>query len=236
MGATDATSPHLVQPPAWRAFVHLYAPFLTSALLVLFVPNPLQSVLFIAICAIPTYLIGSFVYPTNRPAPPPDQLIRFTRRSALYRICVLFTYGRLYGTPFKLGFFIADVLLNYAAGAVIGERTAGAPQRTSEFLVHALWTVMSGLLLAFVIPSSGMLFTLAVTVDRTLWRAMYLALVDDLVGILMYPNLQTKKGKAMVMLVQAVLITAVVLLVRIRMHTNIPKQGEGAEQGVESTG
>ncbi|CAJ2509513.1 Uu.00g145390.m01.CDS01 [Anthostomella pinea] len=206
-----------VHPPAWRAYVHLYLPLLTTILIFLTVPDPFGHRLPILLAGIPTYFLGSFVYPSNRPAPSPAQLVRFTRKGHLYRAGVLFTYGRILGSPFNPLFFVGDLALNYGAGYVIGERGVGEPQRRSEFAVHALWALGSGIAMNSVPPRWGMLRNLVGTVDRTLWRAAWLALFDDIVGILAYPDLETRKGKAVVVCVQGAVILVVVCFTRYRL-------------------
>ncbi|KAF1948449.1 hypothetical protein CC80DRAFT_498219 [Byssothecium circinans] len=204
------------QPPAWRAYIHLYLPLLTSILLILFVANPFAHRLPIAASAIPTYLIGSLVYPANRP-PTSEQSIRFTRKHDLYRAAVLFTYGRILGTPFNLGFYLMDFVMSYMTGAVIGERDVGQPQRRSEFFVHVLWTIGSGMLFMIIPPTTGILWSMAGAADRAIWRAAYLALVDDVVRVLAYPDVRNRKAKGIVVLVQAAMIALLVFWVRFRI-------------------
>jgi predicted small integral membrane protein len=123
---------------------------------------------------------------------------------------VLATYGRLFGTPFNLQFLIADFMFSYIMGMAIGERPAGTRQRRSEFLVALLWVAGSGLLMSLAPPSMPTLSFWVGLVDRTVWRAAYLALVDDIIGVLARPNVRTLKGKVTLILVQSFTITSLV--------------------------
>jgi hypothetical protein len=99
---------------------------------------------------------------------------------------------------------------SYAMEAVISERPAGARQRRSEFFVALLWLAGSGIL-CWVIPSSmGILLSLAGAFDRTVWRAAYVALVDDIVGVLSRPNVRTFSGRITLVLLQSFTITSLV--------------------------
>ena len=208
-------------PPRTREkYVHLYMPFITAALILsnrqimsqLTHPNtrPQDAMLFVAFSALPTYVVGSYMYPPNLPEPTPDDSARFTRKHDAYRALVLFTYGRLFGTPFNLQFLIADFVLSYVAGYAMGERTR---QRRSEFLVALLWVAGSWVTMAAVPPSMSTLSFLLVAIDRTLWRAAWLALVDDVVAVLSRPNVRTLRGKVTLVLVQAFTITGIVWFV-----------------------
>lgn len=158
--------------------------------------------------AIPTYLLGSIVYPPNRPNATPEQSIRFTRKNAMNRALVLLTYGRLFGTSFDPIFYGVDVLCSFAVDSIIGERPAGAPQRRSEFFVALLWVTGSWIfhqIIPFSTPVIGLFIGAA---DRTLWRTGYIALVDDVVGVLARPNIRSLRGKVTLVLIQAFTITS----------------------------
>jgi hypothetical protein len=174
--------------------------------------RPQNTILFVCASAIPTYLVASFLYPTNCPEPSHEEAIRFTRKHEAYRAIVLATYGRLHGTPFNLQFLIADFMLSYTVEYVISERPAGARQRRSEFLVVLLWLVGNGILWKLVPPSMWTLSFVVGAIDRTIWRAAYLALVDDIIGTLSRPNVRTFAGKVTLVLVQSFTITSLVSL------------------------
>ncbi|KAF2708602.1 hypothetical protein K504DRAFT_467852 [Pleomassaria siparia CBS 279.74] len=224
-------------PSAWRAYVHLYLPMLTSLLLILTPIDPFANQFLVAACAIPTYVLGSVVYSTNGADPSPAQVIRFTRKKDLYRVALLFTYGRIHGTPFNARYFLSDLFLNYMLGWwIIGEREVGEPQRRSEFAVHVLWVLASGVVFHYIIPRSWTtLWVLTGSVDRAMWRAAYLALVDDVIGMLAYPNLETKKRRACVILVQAVMIFLTVGWVKLRIAMVKMRNEEDFVEGGEAT-
>jgi hypothetical protein len=190
-------------------------PLISSVVLLVYVPTIIQTlglkdggsvVAVVLSSAIPTYLIGSLFYPTNLPDPSPIESIRFTRKNDLYRAGVIATYGRLYGTPFNVMFYIRDVVCSFVADNVIGERPVGTKQRRSEFLVALLWVIGSQVVQVFVpIGTSGVGLFLGM-MDRTLWRTTYIALVDDVIGVLTRPNLRRLRGKATLVLVQAFVI------------------------------
>jgi hypothetical protein len=138
--------------PAWRRHVHLYAPIIGSIFAIMFsptisqilrLPNGLDRFAVVASFAIPTYLAASTFYPSNRPEPTPKQSIRFTRKNDLYRAAVLATYGRIFDEPSDVIPYLMDVLLNYGADQLVGERPTGTKQRRSEFLVALLWIIGS---------------------------------------------------------------------------------------------
>jgi hypothetical protein len=156
--------------------------------------------------ALPTYWFASLVYPANRPEPTPEQSMRFTRKKDVYRAGVLFTYRWLFGTPFTLSFFIVDFLMTYGLGALMGERPVGARQRRSEFGVALPWVAGSALLMQYAPSALSYWVTVA---DRGLWRVAYIALVDDVVGVLAWPNVKTWKGWMKLVLTQAFTITCV---------------------------
>lgn len=198
----------------WRTAAHLYFPFVTVALFMAFgspvdgIPN---AILCIILSAIPTNWLASFFYPPDRPEPTPQQAIRFSRKSDIYRAAILFTYRWLFGTPFNLQFFIADFLTGYLISVAIAERPAGTKQRRSEFLVHATLVAINAALM-YIVPS-GLGFVL-MFLDRMIWRAAYIALVDDVIGVLSRPNLKTWQGKVVLVLTQAftILFTCWMLL------------------------
>lgn len=207
--------------PARKRYVHLYMPLITTALIFtnghivaqLVNPEsdrPLNALLFTSLSAIPTYLVASYIYPANRPDPTLEEAVRFTRKHDAYRALVLATYGRLYGTPFNLQFLIADFMLSYVMGAAIGERPAGTQQRRSEFFVASLWVAGSWVVTTLVPPSMPTLYFWLLAVDRTVWRTAYLALVDDIIKVLVRPNVRTLKGKLTLVLVQSFTITSLV--------------------------
>ncbi|KAI8943109.1 hypothetical protein NX059_001139 [Plenodomus lindquistii] len=75
--------------------------------------------------AIPTSLIGSTVYPSNRPEPAPKQSIpspNARRTDAACRVIVLFKHGLLLGTPLNLVFFVVDAWCDFAGNTSIGKR------------------------------------------------------------------------------------------------------------------
>lgn len=150
--------------------------------------------------AILTNWVATFFYPTDRAEPTSEQTIRFSRKKDVYRAAILFTYRWIFGTPFDLQFFIADLTMSYGLGSVIGERPAGTKQRRSEFGVHLLWVAGNAVLVHF---APSMLTYWVNVVDRVLWRAAYIALVDDVIGVLARPNVKTWKGKLVLVLTQA---------------------------------
>jgi hypothetical protein len=173
--------------------------------------------------------------PRTHPDPTPEQAIRFTRKNHLYRAGVLATYGRIYGTPFNVIFYISDVLLSLAADSIIGERPVGTKQRRSEFLTVLLWVFGSNIVQMLVIPidTSGLGLVVGM-VDRTLWRAVYVVLVDDVVGVLTRPHIRTLTGKATLVLVQTIMILWMVYVVSagLKKHYENGVQEEMMELGV----
>lgn len=153
--------------------------------------------------AIPTNWFAALFYPADRPEPTPQEAIRFSRKSDIYRAAILFTYRWLYGTPFNLQFFVADLAFSYGLGATIGERAVGTKPRRSEFAAHLLWVAGSSVLMMYAPAFLSFWVTL---VDRAIWRAAYIALVDDVVGILTRPNVKSWQGKVRLVLVQALVI------------------------------
>ncbi|PSN68599.1 hypothetical protein BS50DRAFT_586048 [Corynespora cassiicola Philippines] len=196
---------------SWRAYAHLYLPFLTSFLCIAFAP-PNTSLLPVAASAIPTYLLGSLIYGTN-PAPPPAERVRFTRQRFSYRVLVLFTYGRLLGTPLNLLYFAFDLFANYMLVPLLIREDV---PRRSDLLVCVLWTTASGVLLMLV-GHGGLLGLVVGSVDRTLWRATYLALVDGMISTLGRPDTVSSRGKITVVGVQVLLITLFTAWTRFRM-------------------
>lgn len=208
--------------PAWRAFVHLYLPVLTSAFLILFVANPFSHRALLLASALPTYLLASFVH-RSRPRPAE----RFTRRSGLHRAAILFTYGRLLGTPFNLLNYVLDVIASYGIGVVL-DRPEGAPPRQSEFFVPALLTTASTVVFGFVPPTWKWAWIIMGGIDRVMYREAYLALVDDVVRVLGYPEVVSKGGKAVVVGFQAMFIAMSVMWVHfflvLRMLAQVEKE------------
>lgn len=225
----DSTStPPISAIPARKKYAHLYMPIITSLLIITnptLLPNvtsnsPQSNILLTAATAIPTYFFASKIYPSNRPTPTPQQAIRFTRKHDAYRALVLFMYGRLYGTPFNLQFLIADFMMSYAIGYAIGENPVGTPQRRSEFGVAVCWVAASHLIKTlFAKLGSSVAFWLLVA-DRAIWRAAWVALVDDVVGVLVWPDLRTFWGRVRVVLVQGVVIVGLVTLALATMRRN----------------
>ena len=121
----------------------------------------------------------------------------------MYRAVILFTYRWIFGTPFNLAFFVADFMLSYGLGYVVGERPAGTKPCRSEFVAHLPWFLGSGIVMQF---APSFLTWLAVVADRCIWRATYIALVDDIVGVMGRPHLNTWQGKLRLVLVQSVVI------------------------------
>lgn len=169
------------------------------------------NVICIVLSAIPTNWLAAFFYPSDRPEPTPEQAVRFSRKSDIYRAAILFTYRWLFGTPFNLQFFLADFATGYLISNIIAERPAGTKQRRSEFTVHLLCVVINAVLLYFAPPFLSHMLNL---IDRMIWRAAYIALVDDVVGVLARPNLKTWKGKVVLVLTQTftILFTSWMLL------------------------
>jgi len=201
--------------PPWRQYIHLYLPAIASIVLVFHgtsiartlgftrFPGGDPSIPLVLFSALFTHILGSQFYPPNQRITSPEQQIRFTRKNTFYRALVLVTYGRLYGTQFNLVFFLADLLCSFAADRLVGERPIGTPQRRSEFVVALAWVAGSyllGLAIPLSVPIVGLL---VVALDRTLWRTAYIALVDDIIGVLTKPNVRSLKGRATLFVVQA---------------------------------
>lgn len=157
--------------------------------------------------ALPTYFLASLVH-----QPRPRPIVRFTRSSDVIRAAVLFAYGRLMGTPFNLVNYILDLLSEYGLGAAL-DRPEGMPRKWSDFLVYALATGVSGIVFDMIPRNWGLAWTIVGALDRTLWRASWMALVDDVVKVLGYPRTEQKRGKVLVMGVQGVLIAVSVMWV-----------------------
>lgn len=208
--------------PARQRYVHLYMPLIAVVLILTNGPilstfvrsanTPgLNEFVFVAASAIPVYLIGSLFYPKDRAPPSPAEDMRFTRKSEWCRAAVLITYGRIYGTPFNLQFYIMDLVASYAADQLIDwNRPSYAPQRRSEFLVALLWVGGSWVAFGSVPKNMMTLYVLLGMVDRMLWRAAYLALVDDVVKVLSRPNVRSWTGTMVLILTQSFTITALV--------------------------
>lgn len=190
---------------AWRAYAHFYAPIFTSAVLLFTIPNPFEHRVLLLASAIPTHFLASLVH-QSRPRPSE----RFTHHSDLRRALVLFAYGRLLGTPFNLMNYVKDLFAIYGISAVL-DRAEGEPPRKSEFFAHALIACATTLLFGFTPPSWETTWVIMGSVDRVMYRAAWLALVDDVVKVLAYPNLGTKKERVVVLLVQAIMIAISVL-------------------------
>lgn len=205
-------------------YVHLYLPLITALLILKnghiisksANPNndwPQGTLLFTALSAIPTYVVGSYMYPPNLPEATPEQFARFTRKHDAFRALVLATYNRLPGTPFNLQSLIADFILSYVAGYIVGERLAGTRQRRSELLTVLPWLVASSIGKSQIPSTMETLWFFATTIDGILWRAAYLALVDDVIRVLSHPNVKTLRGKATLVFAQSFTITTLVWFV-----------------------
>jgi hypothetical protein len=228
--------------PARKKYAHLYMPLLTSMLIMIkpaLIPNlssnsPQVNILFTFASAIPTFWAASKIYPSNAPPPTPAQAIRFTRKHDAFRALVLFSYGRLYGTPFNLKSLFADFMQSYAIEYAIGENPVGTPQRRSEFAVAVCWVAASHLIQSFFAGlGSSVAFWLQVA-DRAIWRAAYMALVDDVLGVLVWPDLRTFWGRVRVVLVQGVVIVGCMTfaLATIRRNGWVVEDEGIAEDGV----
>lgn len=204
-------------------WVHLYMPLITAAVILknrqlmskMADPSnrPQDAMLFTAFSAIPTYIVGSYMYPPNLPLASPEESVRFTRKHDAYRAIVLFTYGRLFGHAFNPQFLVADFVLSYMAGYIVGERPAGTKQRHSEFVATLPWLMIS-LTGMFMAPlSMPTLSFMLIAIDRIMWRTAYLALVDDVIGVLSRPNVRTLRGKVTLVLAQAFTITSLVWII-----------------------
>lgn len=163
----------------------------------------MSNIVFTWLSAIPTNWLASFFYPTDRSEPTPEEAVRFSRKGDMYRAVILFTYRWIFGNPFNLQFFIADFMLSYGLGSLIGERPAGTKPRRSEFAAHLPWFLGSGIVIRF---GPSFLTWFAVVADRCIWRATYIALVDDIVGVMGRPHLKTWQGKLRLVLVQSFVI------------------------------
>ncbi|KAJ8106360.1 hypothetical protein OPT61_g9588 [Boeremia exigua] len=198
-----------LSPPsysAWRTGAHLYMPFVTMALLIILdspYDTAVGNTLWVGLSAIPTNWLASLLYPTDRPEPTPAQAIRFSRKSGFYRAIVLYTFHWHFLMPNNLELFIKDYLMTLGIGWLIGERPAGTKQRRSEFGTHLLWVAGSALLM-FLAPS--FLPFWQVLASRVIMKAAYVALVDDIVGLLARPNVKSWQGKIRLVLVQAFVI------------------------------
>jgi len=104
---TSATTDCAGIMPAWRKYVHLYAPLITMThSCILHSGSPTdpsaesaeQTVLLTASTAIPTLFLASLFYPTDRPESTPEESIRFMRKHDAYRAGMIATYGRIYDT------------------------------------------------------------------------------------------------------------------------------------------
>jgi hypothetical protein len=212
---SDSPTPTI---PKHKKYAHLYMPLLTAILIILnprLIPymhsnTPQMNIVFTFGSAIPTFWAASKIYPANAPPPTPQQAIRFTRKNDAYRALVLFMYGRFFGTPFNLQFLIADFFLSYMVGYAIGENPVGTPQRRSEFAVAVCWIAASHVLKTLFAPLGASVAFWLLVADRAIWRAAYLALVDDVIGVLVWPDFRTFWGRVRVVAVQGVVIVGCV--------------------------
>ena len=131
------------------------------------------------------------------------------------------------GTPINLIYYGADLLSSFALSALL-DRPDGAAPRKSEFFTHALFAGVSGLVWGMIPPSLGIVKAAMGAVDRAMWRAAWMALVDDLVKVLAYPDTESKTGKALVVGIQALLILFSVLWVFFMVHVGRDEMVKGA--------
>lgn len=85
------------------------------------------------------------------------------------------------------------------------------PQRRSEFFAAAKWMVVTSILariVALMVPQSpgGWLYYLIVSADWVMFKKTYMGLVDDIINVLAYPNMNTWRGRLLVPLLQFVVI------------------------------
>jgi hypothetical protein len=104
-------------------------------------------------------------------------------------------------------------MCSYAIGYAIGERPVGTRQRRSEFLMALVWLAASWVIMAISPLEIPLVFNVVVAVDRTIWRAAWLALVDDVVGTLVWPDVRRLRGRVTLVLAQSVTITGLVFFV-----------------------
>ena len=211
----NSSLPPPVRPRARDRYAHLYMPLITTFVILanrpifrlLFNPSgrPFDAFLGILGASVLTFSIGTCVH---KPDTVPWDGVRFTRRHEAIRALVILSYGRWHGTPINLQFIIADwVLSNVVSQYLIGEP---AKQRRSEFLVALLYLVGSGIAFGATPGSWEIVYFFTGMVDRIVWRTAYLALVDDIVGVLWRPDVRTVRGRATLLLVQAFTISSLV--------------------------
>jgi hypothetical protein len=191
--------------------------------------NAIRTLLLVVASTIPTYYTASTIYPANRPNATLVESVRFTRKHGAYRALVLATYGRIHGTPFNLQFLIADFICSYIIGFAIGERPAGTEQRRSAFFNALLWLIGSSVVQQLVPPSMPILAFLGLVVDRTIWRTAYVALVDDVIGLLAHPDVSTPRGKLTLVLAQSFTITSLVYIAMAWLRRLNSQQDQSAE-------
>jgi len=211
----DSSNPSIPRPKARDRYAHLYMPLVTAFIILANPPivrqltNPsgrrYDALLCITAASVLTFAIGTYVH---KPDTVPWDGVRSTRRHEAIRAAVIFTYGRWYGTEINLQFLIADWVLSFVvAQYLIGEP---AKQRRSEFLVALVWLVGSGVVFRATPGDWEVTYFFTGMVDRILWRTAYIALVDDIVGVLSRPDVGTIRGRATLLLVQAFTITSLV--------------------------
>jgi hypothetical protein len=172
--------------------------------------QPLNPFIPTVLSAIPTYLVASRLY--QPAAPSPSDCVRFTRRHDSYRALVIASYGFVFGLPFNFRSLIADFLLSYVVGFAIGERT---PKRRRESVVALVWC-MASLFMAFLFmvldlrPRVPQLEYGLEVAGHAIWQAAWLALVDDILGVLMKPDVSTVRGRVVCVLVQGLVIAGLV--------------------------
>lgn len=209
----DTTPP--VRPRVRARYAHLYMPLITAFLILANPPivwlltnprgRPYDALLCILGASVLTLAIGSYMH---KPDTVPWDGVRFTRKHEAIRAAVLFTYGRWFGTEINLRFLIADYVLVY----IVAEYLIGEParQRRSEFLVALVWLVGSGIAFRATPGSWEVVYFFTGMVDRIMWRTAYIALVDDVVGVLARPDVRTVTGRLTLLVMQAFTITSLV--------------------------
>lgn len=194
--------------PFYRAYIHLILP------IALCIFNSLATNFILLIpLAFLTYFIGSFIYPNHR-LPPPEwspEARRFSEKWWPYPVAIVQVYGYIWNLPSPLSLSnlvqnvgITYVGLNYFGLLNNGDFRPSSRLWGSAFLMPALRAVAYDCLLYLLlryIPIIGN-FWLIRWASGALWRVAVIALVDDVIGGLAYPDVRTKKGKAKVITLQ----------------------------------
>lgn len=192
--------------PFYRAYIHLILPI---AILILNRLTP--HVLLLIPVTIVTYLIGSFIYPKHRLPPSPwlPEARRFSDKWWVYRVAILQGYDIFMSPPgtLSLSTLLQNTGLTYVTYnyfGLTGDMNDGRPPRHlwgSVFLKPALRVVASEslmYLLSRYVPAIAGFWPIRF-IHSAFWREAMIALVDDVIGGLAYPDVRTKKGKAKVM-------------------------------------